>query len=107
MTVERTVEALKQYCTANSGDTLGQTWQGKNGTYHWNLGKTTSDGTMNGVVRKLAGIEASGRQIWIVAGSLKIAASGEILRFTGLAKKQQKSIQQVITPILMPDTVVA
>lgn len=105
MTVERTIESLKQFCTANSNDTFGQTWQGKGGTYYWNRGKTAADGTVNGVVRKLAGIDASGKQIWVVAGSLKIAATGEILRFTGLAKKDQKAVQQVITPILMPEAV--
>ena len=82
-------------------------WQGKSGIYQWNRGKTTANGTVNGVVRKLAGVDAGGKQIWAVAGSLKIAPTGEILRFTGLAKKVQVSIQKVITPILMPDTVEA
>jgi hypothetical protein len=105
MSVERTLESLKEFCTANSGDTTGQTWTGKNGMYHWNRGKTAADGTVNGVVRKLAGVDATGRQIWVVAGSIKIAPTGEILRFTGLAKKEQKMIQKVITPIMMPETV--
>jgi hypothetical protein len=107
MSAERTLESLHKFCTANSGDTTGQSWTGKNGIYHWNRGKTAADGTVNGVVRKLAGVDATGRQIWVVAGSIKIAATGEILRFTGLSKKDQKSIQQVITPIMMPETVTA
>jgi hypothetical protein len=105
MSAERTLESLHKFCTANSGDTTGQSWTGKNGDYHWNRGKTAADGTVNGVVRKLAGIDASGKQIWVGAGSIKIAATGEILRFTGLSKKDQKAIQQVDTPILMPATV--
>ena len=105
MSAEATITALGQYCEKNSGNF--QTWTGKNGTYHWNRGKTAGDGAVNGVVRKLAGIDASGTQIWVVAGSIKISSTGEILRFTGLAKKEQKVIQQVITPILMPETVEA
>jgi hypothetical protein len=44
-------------------------------------------------VRKLAGIDASGKQIWVVAGSFKIDEYGTILRFTGLPKKVQKSFE--------------
>jgi hypothetical protein len=105
MSAQRTIDALHEYCKSNSKDSM--VWQGKNGTYHWNLGKTTENGTVNGVIRKLAGVDTGGRKIWVVAGSLKIAATGEILRFTGLAKKEQQSIQKVITPILMPETIEA
>jgi hypothetical protein len=63
--------------------------------YHWNIGKTTAQGLVNGVVRKLAGIDASGKQIWVVAGSFKIAPDGTILRFTGLAKKDQTMISRM------------
>jgi hypothetical protein len=89
MSVDKTIEAIKEFCTKNSGDALGQTWNGNKATYHWNSGKLAADGTLNGVVRKLAGIDASGHQIWVVAGSFKIASSGQILRFTGLPKKLQ------------------
>jgi hypothetical protein len=89
MSVDKTIEAIKEFCTKNSGDALGQTWNGNKATYHWNSGKLAADGTLNGVVRKLAGIDASGHQIWVVAGSFKIAPSGQILRFTGLPKKLQ------------------
>ena len=89
MSVDKTIEAIKEFCTKNSGDALGQTWNGNKATYHWNSGKLAADGTLNGVVRKLAGIDASGHQIWVVAGSFKIASTGQILRFTGLPKKLQ------------------
>lgn len=104
MSVEKTIEALKQYCTKNSGDIFGQIWQGNKSTYHWNIGKYTLNGTLNGVVRKLAGIDANGAQIWVVAGSFKIAPNGTILRFTGLPKKIQKEIESMIaTPIVVPE----
>jgi len=108
MSAEKTIDSLKKFCTDNSGDTLGQTWHGNKSTYHWNTGKYTADGTLNGVVRKLAGVEASGAQIWVVAGSFKISASGAILRFTGLPKKTQKVVEAMsATPITIPvqDTV--
>jgi hypothetical protein len=85
MNAVETIEAIKKFCKTNSSDE--QIWSGNKATYHWNLGKTTQDGTVNGVVRKLAGIDVSGTQIWVVAGSLKIAADGTILRFTGMPKK--------------------
>lgn len=89
MSVDKTIESIKEFCTKNSGDALGQTWHGNKATYHWNSGKLAADGTLNGVVRKLAGIDASGAQIWVVAGSFKISPTGQILRFTGLPKKLQ------------------
>ena len=85
MNADITIKAVKQFCKANSSDE--QIWSGNTGTYHWNIGKITSQGIVNGVVRKLAGIDVSGKQIWVVAGSLKISPSGDILRFTGLNKK--------------------
>ena len=93
MSAEATITALGQYCEKNSGNF--QTWTGKNGTYHWNRGKTAVDGTINGVVRKLAGIDASGTQIWVVAGSFKIDQNGNILRFTGLSRKDQVLIARM------------
>lgn len=85
MNADSTIKAVKQFCKANSGDE--QIWSGNNATYHWNLGKTTTQGIVNGVVRKLAGIDASGTQIWVVAGSLKIMPNGDVTRFTGMNKK--------------------
>lgn len=99
MSVDKTIEAIKEFCTKNSGDALGQTWQGNKSTYHWNSGKLTANGTLNGVVRKLAGTDASGNQIWVVAGSFKIDATGNILRFTGLPKKFQSEISARVTQL--------
>jgi hypothetical protein len=104
MSAENTIESLKKFCTASSGDTLGQTWHGNKATYHWNIGKYDSQGTLNGVVRKLAGIDANGTQIWVVAGSFKISPAGKILRFTGLVKKMQAIVEQTATPITLPVT---
>lgn len=104
MSAENTIESLKKFCTASSGDTTGQTWHGNKATYHWNIGKYAADGTLNGVVRKLAGIDASGTQIWVVAGSFKISPAGKILRFTGLVKKMQSVVEQTATPITLPAT---
>jgi hypothetical protein len=85
MNTEITINAVKKFCKANSGDE--QMWSGNNATYHWNLGKITDQGTVNGVVRKLAGVDATHGKIWVVAGSLKIMPNGDIVRFTGLNKK--------------------
>lgn len=88
MSAVNTIEALSQFCKQNSGDT--QVWAGKSGTYHWNIGKLTRQGILNGVVRKLAGTDVTtGTKIWVVAGSFKIDEQGNILRFTGLARKDQ------------------
>ena len=70
MNAEYTLTQLKLWCIKQSGDE--QIWTNKGTTYYWNRGKDTSTGLINGVVRKLAGIDANGRQIWVVAGSLKI-----------------------------------
>ena len=95
MNAEYTLTQLKNWCRAQSKD--DQVWFNKDTTYYWNRGKPTATGLVNGVVRKLAGVDASGRQIWVVAGSFKISANGEIQRFTGLSKKVQKLIQGVGT----------
>lgn len=95
MSTQNTIESLKKFCTQSSNDPLGQTWQGKSGTYQWNLGRDTEDGIVNGVVRKLAGIDVSGHQIWVVAGSLKIMPDGSIVRFTGLSKKEWKLVESM------------
>jgi hypothetical protein len=56
------------------------------------------------VVRKLAGIDASGYQIWVVAGSFKIAPDGAIIRFTGLPKALQKQLTSNISmPVIQHD----
>jgi hypothetical protein len=104
MSTQDTLNKLSNYCKTTSGDT--QIWSGKSGTYYWNRGKETSSGLVNGVVRKLAGIESAGHQIWVVAGSFKIAPDGTILRFTGLPKAVQKQLStSVIATIVQNDTV--
>jgi hypothetical protein len=91
MTAEDTLKIFKEYCKSNSGDE--HVWTPKETTYQWSRGNLTSTGIINGVVRKLAGIDVSGRQIWTVAGSLKIAANGTILRFTGVGVKLQRQLE--------------
>jgi len=93
MTADKTLESLTDFCLKSSGQ--GNTWHGKSATYQWNTGRESSSGLVNGVVRKLAGVDASGKQIWTVAGSFKINEYGTILRFTGLSKKIQKSLEPV------------
>jgi hypothetical protein len=91
MSAINTLYSLEQFCFDSSGYTYR--WQGNSAVYSWTKGKTTDEGIINGVVRKLAGTETSGNEIWVVAGSFKIAANGEILRFTGISKKHWSIIQ--------------
>jgi hypothetical protein len=93
MSTDTVIHNLSSFCKANSGDP--QIWVNKGTSYYWNRGRTSSNGIVNGVVRKLAGIDATGRQIWVVAGSFKISPQGEILRFTGLPKKTQVTFNAV------------
>ena len=103
MNANSTIEAVKKFCETSSGDPF--TWSGNKSTYQWNIGKVTQEGIVNGVVRKLAGIDSgSGHQIWVVAGSLKISPTGEILRFTGLPKKFQPKVE-VAQPAEVTETV--
>jgi|LauGreDrversion4_2_1035121.scaffolds.fasta_scaffold17738_6 hypothetical protein len=95
MSAQNTLNNLESFCQTNSGNPF--IWQGKSGTYQWKRGKDTATGLVNGVVRKLAGIDASGLQIWVVAGSFKIDPNGSILRFTGLSKSDQKTLNSIIT----------
>jgi len=93
MSTHTVIENLSNFCKASSGDP--QIWVNKGTSYYWNRGRDSSTGIVNGVVRKLAGIDATGRQIWVVAGSFKISPEGEILRFTGLPKKTQTTLNSV------------
>ena len=100
MNAEQTLLNIKQHCLADSGDE--QIWTNKGTTYYWNRGRDTATGLVNGVVRKLAGVDANGSKIWVVAGSFKINEHGTILRFTGFPKKLQKSfepVHQVAAPV--------
>jgi hypothetical protein len=92
MSAEHTLTQIKIWCITQSGDE--QIWTNKGTTYFWNRGKDTASGLINGVVRKLAGVDARGHKIWVVAGSLKIDAAGKILRFTGIPRKTQKTFEQ-------------
>lgn len=91
MSAEYTLTQLKLWCIAQSKDE--QVWTNKGTTYHWNRGKDTASGLINGVVRKLAGIDPTGHQIWVVAGSLKINPNGQIIRWTGLPRKLQVTFE--------------
>lgn len=103
MSAENIIKELGKFCEASTGDFMR--WQGRSGHYHWNRGRDKSTGEINGVVRKLAGIDATGHQIWVVAGSFKIAANGTIQRFTGLSKENWKQLQSAaVTPITVPVT---
>ena len=104
MSAQQTLDNLSTFCKTDTTDT--HMWNGKAATYHWNRGKDTASGLINGVVRKLAGIDAGGTQIWVVAGSFKIAPDGAILRFTGLPKSVQKQLSTpVVVPVAQNDTV--
>jgi hypothetical protein len=91
MNAEYTLNKVKQFCLANSKDE--HIWTNKGTIYYWNRGKDTATGLINGVVRKLAGTDANGSKIWVVAGSLKIRPNGTIARFTGVPSKIQKTFE--------------
>jgi hypothetical protein len=95
MNIESTLKSLENFCKFSTGNT--NSWRGKSAIYSWKKGKVTDDGTLNGVVRKLAGKDESGEKIWVVAGSFKISADGSIKRFTGLSVDDQKFIQSLKT----------
>lgn len=93
MSLTTTLEALSDFCKLSSGQS--NTWTGVSGMYRWTPGKLTTNGTLNGVVRKLAGTDFNGDEIWVVAGSFKIDQAGKILRFTGLSRKNQMLIENI------------
>ena len=97
MLAEHTLTQIKVWCIAQSGDE--QIWTNKDTTYFWNRGKDTTSGLINGVVRKLAGVDAQGHKIWVVAGSFKIDPTGTVLRFTGIPRKVQKTVEPVVQTI--------
>jgi hypothetical protein len=107
MSTDTVIQKLSDFCKASSGDP--QIWVNKGTTYYWNRGRDSSTGIVNGVVRKLAGIDASGFQIWVVAGSFKISPEGEILRFTGLPKKTQVTLNSVteVVALTQSETITA
>lgn len=93
MSLSSTLTSLRNFCNLSSS--TNNKWYGASGYYMWTPGKTTADGTLNGVVRKLAGIDQTNKEIWVVAGSFKVDKDGMIRRFTGLSRKNQKLIEGV------------
>ena len=93
MSANLVLKAFSQFCESSTGDPT--CWEGNAATYKWSLGKTKND-TVNGVVRKLGGIDSTGTKIWVVAGSFKIKSDGTILRFVGAPKRIQAIIQTMI-----------
>lgn len=92
MTAETTLNTIRKYCKLRSGKE--NIWPGNSARYKWSLGKATDDGTINGVIRKLAHVDMNtSQEIWVVAGSLKILPDGTIERFTGLPKKMRAEIK--------------
>ena len=103
MSAELVIESLGRFCKESTGDF--QRFKGNKSTYHWNRGRDKASGEINGVVRKLAGIDATGFQIWVVAGSFKISPAGQILRFTGLTKENWRAVEQDVLQVLEVETV--
>lgn len=71
--------------------TEGTTYNGPSGTYKYIVGRTTQDGTINGVVKKIhnEGVEKT-------AGSFKILSDGTVTRFTGVPTKTYRNITKQI-----------
>jgi hypothetical protein len=93
MNTQHTLNAIKNYCKNSSGDEY--VWKNKDSQYQWNVGRSTATGLVNGVIRKLAGIDATGKHIWVVAGSLKVNPDGTIARWTGLPRETQKMLEGI------------
>lgn len=87
---EYAIELFKEHCNKSTG--TQNSWVGKSNTYQFEIGRPTANGTINGVIRKLAGIDVSGRQIWAVAGSIKVDIEGEFHRGTGIPRSLMKEI---------------
>ncbi len=71
--------------------TEGTTYEGRSGTFKFITGKTTAEGTVNGVVKKMhTGEDAS--VTWKTAGSFKVLVDGTVTRFTGIPTKTTNQI---------------
>lgn len=92
---EHVIELFKEHCMKSTG--TQDSWVGKSNTYKFDLGRPTANGTINGVIRKLAGIDVSGRQIWAVAGSIKVDIEGEFHRGTGIPRELMKEFTKTAT----------
>jgi len=89
---EHVIDLFKQHCVKSTG--VPNTWIGKSNTYQFEIGRPTANGTINGVIRKLAGIDVSGKQIWAVAGSIKVDIDGEFHRGTGIPRALMKEMTE-------------
>lgn len=89
---EHVIELFKQHCAKSTG--VPNSWIGKSNTYQFEIGRPTANGTINGVIRKLAGIDVSGKQIWAVAGSIKVDIEGEFHRGTGIPRALMKEMTE-------------
>lgn len=87
---EHVINLFKEHCVKSTG--TQNSWIGKSNTYQFEIGRPTANGTINGVIRKLAGIDVSGRQIWAVAGSIKVDIEGEFHRGTGIPRALMKDM---------------
>jgi hypothetical protein len=87
---EHALELFKDHCAKSTG--IANQWIGKSNTYQFDIGRPTANGTINGVIRKLAGTDVSGKHIWAVAGSIKIDVNGEFHRGTGIPRSLMKDI---------------
>lgn len=92
---EHVIELFKAHCATSTG--TQNSWIGKSNTYQFEIGRPTANGTINGVIRKLAGIDVSGRQIWAVAGSIKVDLEGEFHRGTGIPRSLMKEMTEQAT----------
>jgi hypothetical protein len=92
---EHVIELFKEHCVKSTG--VPTSWIGKSNTYQFEIGRPTANGTINGVIRKLAGVDVSGRQIWAVAGSIKVDLEGEFHRGTGIPRVLMKEITEQAT----------
>ena len=87
---EHVLALFKDHCAKSTG--IANQWVGKSNTYQFDIGRPTANGTINGVIRKLAGTDVSGKQIWAVAGSIKIDIEGEFHRGTGIPRALMKDL---------------
>ncbi len=91
MSADKTIEALKKFCTDNSGDKLGQIWHGNKATYYWNIGKVAMDGTLNGVVRSWQALMPTAPKFGLWLAVLKLTPrvqSSDSLAFLRSSKRQ-------------------
>lgn len=92
---EHVIELFKDHCIKSTG--IANQWIGKSNTYQFEIGRPTANGTINGVIRKLAGTDVSGKQIWAVAGSIKVDLEGEFHRGTGIPRSLMKDMTGTAT----------